>query len=587
MNEFVIPSLYLLAGIMVYAMFHHFSIALHLPRDPVQMLFGGICMLTVPFAIFHAQMLQATNVVEFVSSLKWNLSAVLLLLPLLMWFIALYTGKRPSFFLWVMSVLFAVLFVVNLTQPFSLQYSLLEGIHIHQLPWGENVTRGDGHHGIWVYSTIACVITVFVYALYALICKYRASRQLTDLSMLIAIWLFLLLSTLGILTRLSVINFVEPGPVGILIMVIVMSMALTNGTQRRLLESELRFRTIIEQSPIGMAFGRDGITVEVNQVYMQMFGYDDMTEVIGQPLLNQIAPQCRPEMEDRITRRIKGELVDTSYETIGLRKDGTQFPIYISAKRIVLNEGPLTFGFLIDMTELKRAEEELLESQIKLRELSGHLEDVREAERTRIAREIHDELGQLLTVARIDLTRIMSMLNEPTDKIEEKLKKLISIVERTADAARTISENLRPGMLDVLGLEAALEHHIARFSEATNISCSFELNLGEIVVDSKVATVVFRIVQEALTNVARHSHAKSVNIQLVDLDSEILVIIQDDGCGMPKVRVGTSRSTYGLLGMSERITLLGGTLQIESAPGSGTRIEASIPTKTNKRLGHD
>jgi diguanylate cyclase (GGDEF)-like protein/PAS domain S-box-containing protein len=125
-------------------------------------------------------------------------------------------------------------------------------------------------------------------------------------------------------------------------------------------QSETRFRTVIEQSPIGMAFGRDGMTLDVNPVYLKMFGYEDIAEVCGQPLANQIAPQCRDEVEERIRRRMQGESTETSYETIGLRKDGSQFPIFVSAKRVILNDGPLTFGFIIDITERKAAEEKVL-----------------------------------------------------------------------------------------------------------------------------------------------------------------------------------------------------------------------------------
>jgi diguanylate cyclase (GGDEF)-like protein/PAS domain S-box-containing protein len=358
-NEIVIPGLHLFAGIMVYATFHHFSNALYTPRDPIQMLFGGICALAVPFAIFHAQMLQATDAVEYVRALKWNLSSAILLFILFLWFIALHTRMRHWFFPAGFSVLFAILFVVNLAQPFSLQYDHIERIQAFQLPWGEVIARGDGHSGFWAYIIIAGLIAAFAYVLYALINKYHRSRLFTDMCMLFAVGIFLLATILGILTRLSIISFVEPGPIGILTMVIVMSVALTGETRKRLHESETRFRTVIEQSPIGMAFGRDGITVEVNDVYLQMFGYNDMNEVCGHPLINQIAPQYRAEVEDRIKRRIMGEQVETSYESIGLRKDGSQFPMYISAKRLVLNDGPLTFAFLIDITQRKKSEEEI------------------------------------------------------------------------------------------------------------------------------------------------------------------------------------------------------------------------------------
>ena len=359
MSEFLISSLHLFAGIMIYATFHHFSNALYRPRDPVQMLFGAICALSVPFAIFHARMLQATDTNAYVSALKWNLSSALVLFICFIWFIALYTKTRPRFILAGISTLFAMLTVVNLIQPFSLQYDQIDGIHKLRLPWGEVIAHGDGHSGLWAYLTICGVLAGFAFVIPVLIQKYRRSRLFTDMSMLFAVGIFLLGTILGILTRLSLINFVEPGPIGILTMVIVMSITLTTETRNRLRESERRFRTVIEQSPIGMAFGRDGITVEVNDVYLQMFGYKSATEVRGQPLINQIAPHRRTEAEDRIRRRILGEPVDPSYETVGLRKDGSQFPLYVSAKRVILNDGPMTFAFLIDITQRKKSEEEI------------------------------------------------------------------------------------------------------------------------------------------------------------------------------------------------------------------------------------
>jgi len=130
-------------------------------------------------------------------------------------------------------------------------------------------------------------------------------------------------------------------------------------TQNSLRESETRLRTIIEQSPIGMAFARDGVTVDVNAVYLQMFGYSDASELRGKSLLRQIAPQCRGEIEQRIARRRQGEAVETSYETLGLRKDGSQFPVFISAKRLELQDGPVTFAFLMDITRQKESELEI------------------------------------------------------------------------------------------------------------------------------------------------------------------------------------------------------------------------------------
>jgi diguanylate cyclase (GGDEF)-like protein/PAS domain S-box-containing protein len=495
MHGIVIPSLYLLAGIMVYATVHHLTIALSPPRQNMQLIFACMCLLAVPFAISHAQILQATNTAEFVLALKWNLASLILFFILLPWFAALYSEKRPSPRLAGLSLLFAVLFVVNLVQPYSLQYRQFDGIRTLELPWGEMVTRGIGHNGFWGYLTIAGALITFGYVLYVFGSVCLRHRRPTDMWMLAAAGLFLLSGSEGILVRLSIIDFIEFGPIGILAMAIVMSVALTHKTQKRLSdserhfrllfenlpigmvaidpqdghimqanqsalkltgygaeefltkgmddlslpdeladsrqrfeqlskgladhiyyekrylkkdgssflgyssistlkddkgkvmrligstiditerkqtenalrESETRFRTIIEQSPIGIAFARDGYTVDVNEVYLQMFGYEDISEVRGQPVINQIAPQCRAEAKDRAQRRMQGETAETSYEIIGLRKDGSQFPLLVTAKRVVLSDGPLTFTFLIDITERKQSEASLKESEIRFR----------------------------------------------------------------------------------------------------------------------------------------------------------------------------------------------------------------------------
>ena len=124
-------------------------------------------------------------------------------------------------------------------------------------------------------------------------------------------------------------------------------------------DSETRFRTVIEESPIGIGFSRDGITIDVNSVYLQIFGFENNSEVIGHALIEQIAPQCRGNVSNRIGQRICGNQINSSYETTGLRKDGSQFPLFISAKRIELKDGPLTFGFLIDMSQRKESEEKI------------------------------------------------------------------------------------------------------------------------------------------------------------------------------------------------------------------------------------
>lgn len=224
--------------------------------------------------------------------------------------------------------------------------------------------------------------------------------------------------------------------------------------------------------------------------------------------------------------------------------------------------------------QLQEAHAGLRDSQAQLQELAGFLQSVREEERARIARELHDELGQALTALRIDLAWLRGKCTPLGPTVEERATAAHALVERSIDALRRISEGLRPGMLDVLGLAAAIEHHVAQFQERTGIPCSLAMNREEFEVGERLAIAIFRIVQEALTNIMRHAAASRVSVIIEDADSHIRVRIEDDGKGFV---LPTAKKTFGLLGIQERAKMLGGRIDIDSRPGAGTRIEAWFP----------
>lgn len=227
----------------------------------------------------------------------------------------------------------------------------------------------------------------------------------------------------------------------------------------------------------------------------------------------------------------------------------------------------------------KRVQERTADHRLaeeKLQELTEFLQTVREEERKRIAREIHDELGQALTALRIDLAWLRNKCPGDDPRISDKLGSAFQTTVRTLDTVRRISEDLRPGMLDTLGLAAAVQHYTEKFAERTGIPCALSMNRDEFEVSDKLATAVFRIVQEALTNVARHALAHHVSIRIWERDQAIELAIQDDGCGMDVDASGTQK-TFGLLGMRERAKILGGRFNLESTPGKGTRIDAWLP----------
>ncbi|MGO9446570.1 MAG: PAS domain S-box protein [Thiobacillaceae bacterium] len=372
MIEIVIPSLYLVAGMIAYASIHHFAIALTFPNDRVRMLFAGMCALMVPFTIFDAISLQAPGTMEFAHALKWNLAFGLLCFSLFPWFIALHTGKMWRPLMVGLSVLFVSLFAVNLVQPYSLQYDQLNGLRTLHLPWGEVVSRGVGHNGGWAYIAIAGSLVTFGYALFAFGGVRHRYRSRTDLATVLAIGLFLVSSSQGFLARLSILDFIETGPFGFLAMVIVMSLVLSYETQQRLGTSERNFRSLFENSPSAMVAidPTTGRIVQANRIALNMIGYG-AEEILTKTVADVT---CREDMEDsqrRYTQLAHGLVDHMRYERRYLRKDGSTFLTDNSVSTLKDARGKVVrfIASGIDITERKRTAEALRESEEKLRSL--------------------------------------------------------------------------------------------------------------------------------------------------------------------------------------------------------------------------
>ncbi len=225
----------------------------------------------------------------------------------------------------------------------------------------------------------------------------------------------------------------------------------------------------------------------------------------------------------------------------------------------------------------RRAEEQLRESHEQLRALSTYLQSVREEERTRIAREVHDELGQALTSCKLDLSWIAGKLPRELKPLVEKTRALTSHIDSTIQTVRRISTELRPGVLDHLGLVAALEWQANEFQNRTGIKCDVRSNLRERPLDQNLSTTFFRIFQETLTNVIRHAGATQVSVDLQEEDGRITLDVKDNGRGISRSEMSRTNS-MGLLGMRERAALLGGIFKIgRLVRGRGTRVNVSIP----------
>ncbi|MDD5248705.1 MAG: PAS domain S-box protein [Rhodocyclaceae bacterium] len=314
-----------------------------------------------------------------------------------------------------------------------------------------------------------------------------------------------------------------------------------------------------------------------NPAAERMFGCA-VTEAIG-ARLERFLPERhraghRRHVEDFGASAGGSRVMAASREVTGLRADGTEFPIEATVSRVTLNGEILYTVILRDVTERRQADQQLLESNRQLRELSATLQDVREKERTRIARELHDELGQQLTGLKMELSWLGNQLDERPDGLAHKVDGMKQQVDMTIKSVRRISTELRPTLLDDLGLGAAIEWLAADFGAKTGIVVELDLAAADSAQGDALATALFRITQECLTNVARHAAATQVNISL-RRDGDVLeLIVADNGKGMAG---GTSRGGHGLIGIRERAIMLGAKATFVSSPGAGTAVKVAIP----------
>jgi signal transduction histidine kinase len=228
-----------------------------------------------------------------------------------------------------------------------------------------------------------------------------------------------------------------------------------------------------------------------------------------------------------------------------------------------------------DVTERKAAEAELERHRAQLRGLAARLEAAREAERARIAREIHDELGQALTALKIDVLWLKKRVPE-SPELAHKLHDMTAIIDSTTQSIQRVAAELRPSVLDELGLRAAIEWETREFAARTGIECRVELPEGQPALDASRATAVFRIFQEALTNVARHAAATHVIVRLGMTPKALELTVQDNGRGIREGALHDSRS-LGLLGMRERAGNFNGNVTIAGNPGAGTTLTLTMP----------
>lgn len=337
--------------------------------------------------------------------------------------------------------------------------------------------------------------------------------------------------------------------------------------QRRSLEG--MFRDALEYAPdaIILSDPQDRI-VQVNAQTLAMFRYP-REGLIGQPL-ERLMPHSLYEAP-------AGEELRLGLSATCLRSDGSHFTGDINLAPLQTNRGPLTMAVVRDVSESRRIQQEMSESRQRLRELAAQGDALREYERKNIAREVHDELGQVLTALRMDLSYADQKFGASQPELQDRIQGMRVLVDRAIQGVRNVAAHLRPSALD-MGLVPALDWLGGEFRRHAGISCTLAIETESVDLPEHQAVGLFRIVQESLTNVSRYAQASAVYVTLRHEDGQLVLQVRDDGQGFD-VAQAQGRS-FGLLGMQERALALGGSLNIDSRPGAGTCVTARLPWQT-------
>ncbi len=357
-------------------------------------------------------------------------------------------------------------------------------------------------------------------------------------------------------------------------------------TPRKQFEGLLEeYRLAVEGSEELMAvIDRDYAYRMVNAAYLARHG-KDREAVIGKTVGELVGMHyfqfiIKPYMD----RCFSGENVvyerKEFYPGIGTRLLEVHYHPLFSDSRV-----EKIIAILRDITDYRKAENELRQSQHQLRQLAKYLQDVREQERTEIARTVHDELGQALTGLKIDLGLHEKQLARHLPDhapLFETTRSMTGLVDYLIQFTRELVSELRPSILDDLGLTAAIEWYIEKYRARTGLQVYYNSGMGLENLGGEIATAMYRIVVEALTNVTRHARATTVLVDLYVADQSLVLKVNDNGIGITRDRIHRTRS-FGIVGMRERVLAFGGTLEFDGRPGKGTTVRARIPLGEKSR----
>ena len=344
-------------------------------------------------------------------------------------------------------------------------------------------------------------------------------------------------------------------------------------TEEALHNSEARYRNLfeMESDSVLMHYWETGRIIDANSAAIKMYGYSK--EEFLQ--IKHIDISAEPFNTEKSIRNNETVIPLRLHR----KKDGTVFPVEISVSYFDYVGRKVHVAVIRDITERLRSEERLIELNKKLRALGEHLQKVQEGERLAMARDIHDDIGQNITVLKLDLEWIERRIPADCLDLNERVKEMHTSVDQLTSKVQRIAADLRPPLLDSMGLSAAIEWYAAEFSARSGLECYVMLNEDIDPLDQYTATAVMRIVQEGLTNVVRHARATEVSVSLCKKNRNLFLEISDNGCGIAAEQIAAS-DAYGIMGMQERARICRGEIAFKGKPGCGTILQLTVPLDT-------
>lgn len=336
--------------------------------------------------------------------------------------------------------------------------------------------------------------------------------------------------------------------------------------------ADFPFQAIVEQSLAGIYVLQDERFQYVNSTWADLVGYS-AEQMLGRHLRHFVPADFLPEVLRLYHLRLANDPPSIRFITRGLHRDGRTILIEVHGSRMLYRGRPAVAGIGVDVTERLRNEQALQDSRASLQDLSAYSQAQLEQQRGRYARELHDVLGGMLSSVKMDVTRIQRRADSP--ELQQISAGLLCLAQDCIDTVRRISDELRPGVLDHLGLAAALRQALEEFGQRYELGQQVELVFDDALLSPRRATAVYRIVQEALTNIARHAAAGRVELKMWTEAGQLRMVLSDDGRGFEPGRVRPR--ALGLLSMSERARELGGTLEVHSEAGVGSRVSLTLP----------